>query len=254
MSHPLSTIGQPFVNLSSVGSTNEEARNWIKEGKASSGMVIFTTEQLAGKGQRGKSWAAEKEASIAFSGLLQPDFLTVSQQFLLSETIALGLHDFLSTYVGSDELRIKWPNDIYWRDRKLAGILIESVLSSSGLWQWAIIGIGINVNQAKFPDPLPNPVSIRQITGKQFHCEELAHALAQQLTQRLQELQLNGAVAIHKNYNECLYKRGQVAFFVKNGQSFSAVVKTVLPDGELVLEGQPEPFQFGELEWKIPGT
>lgn len=254
MSHPLSTIGQPFVNLSSVGSTNEEARNWIKEGKASSGMVIFTTEQLAGKGQRGKSWVAAKEASIAFSGLLQPDFLTVSQQFLLSETIALGLHDFLSTYVGSDELRIKWPNDIYWRDRKLAGILIESVLSSSGLWQWAIIGIGINVNQAKFPDPLPNPVSIRQITGKKFNCEELAHALAVHLTQRLQELQLNGAVAIHKNYNECLYKRGQVAFFVKNGQSFSAVVKTVLPDGELVLEGQPEPFQFGELEWKIPGT
>lgn len=254
MSHPLSTIGQPFVNLSSVGSTNEEARNWIKEGKASSGMVIFTTEQLAGKGQRGKSWAAEKEASIAFSGLLQPDFLTVSQQFLLSETIALGLHDFLSNYVGSDELRIKWPNDIYWRDRKLAGILIESVLSSSGLWQWAIIGIGINVNQAKFPDHLPNPVSIRQITGKQFNCEELARTLAIHLTKWLQELQLKGAVAIHKNYNDCLYKKGQVAFFQKNSHSFSAVVETVLPGGELVLEGQPEPFQFGELEWKIPGT
>lgn len=252
MSHPLSTIGQPFVNLSSVGSTNDEVRNWIKEGKASPGMVIFTTEQLAGRGQRGKSWASAKDASIAFSTLLQPEFLTVSQQFLLSQTIALGLHDFLSTYVGSDELRIKWPNDIYWRDRKLAGILIESVLSSSGQWQWAIIGIGINVNQGKFPEHLPNPVSIRQITGKEFNCEALAHALAQQLTQRLQELQLKGAEAIHKNYTDCLYKKGELAFFQKKSHSFSAIVKTVLPTGELVLEGQPHPFKFGELEWKIP--
>ncbi|MFZ9694351.1 MAG: biotin--[acetyl-CoA-carboxylase] ligase, partial [Chitinophagaceae bacterium] len=74
----MSTIGQPFVNLSSVGSTNDEMRNRIKEGKVIPGMVIFTTEQVAGRGQRGKSWASEKGASIAYSALLQPEFLTVS--------------------------------------------------------------------------------------------------------------------------------------------------------------------------------
>lgn len=254
MSHPLSTIGKPFVNLSSAGSTNDEVRNWIKEGKAIPGMVIFTTEQHGGKGQRGKSWISERDESIAFSGLIQPEFLTVSQQFLLSATIALGLHDFLSGYVGSDELRIKWPNDIYWKDRKLAGILIESILSSAGRWQWAIIGIGINVNQSKFPEHLPNPVSIRQITGKQYNCEKLAQRLATYLTERVQQMEMNGAVGIHESYNERLYKKGQLATFVKNGLSFSSMVSQVNPSGELVLEKHPNPLKFGEVEWQIPGT
>ncbi len=229
-------------------------RNRIKEGEAIPGMVIFTTEQHAGRGQRGKNWISEKGASIAFSALLKPEFLTVSQQFLLSETIALGVHDLLTAYVGSEELRIKWPNDIYWRNRKLAGILIESVLSSSGQWQWAIIGIGINVNQAQFGEHLPNPVSIRQITGQQFNCEELAHTLSQQLTHRLQQLEQQGAVHLHRNYNQCLYKKGETASFRKEGNSFTAIVTEVNSCGELVLEGQPDPIPFGEVEWLIPGN
>jgi BirA family biotin operon repressor/biotin-[acetyl-CoA-carboxylase] ligase len=254
LSHPLSTIGQPFVNLSSVGSTNEEMRNRIKEGEAIPGMVIFTTEQHAGRGQRGKNWVSEKGASIAYSVLLKPEFLTVSQQFLLSETIALAVHDFLAAQVGSDELRIKWPNDIYWKDRKLAGILIESVLSSSGQWQWAIIGIGINVNQAQFAKHLPNPVSIRQITGQQFNCEELAHTLSQQLTHRLQQLAQNEAESLHDRYNQCLYKKGKTASFRKEGKTFNAMVTEVNSGGELILEGQPDPIPFGEVEWLIPST
>jgi BirA family biotin operon repressor/biotin-[acetyl-CoA-carboxylase] ligase len=250
----LSTIGQPFVNLSSAGSTNDEVRNLIKEGIAIPGMVIFTTEQHAGRGQRGKNWVSEKGASIAYSALLKPEFLTVSQQFLLSATIALGVHDFLATQVGSDELRIKWPNDIYWRDRKLAGILIESVLSSSGHWLWAIVGIGINVNQAQFHKDLPNPISIRQITGQQFNCEELAHALSQMLTHRLQQLAQNEEESLHKQYNQCLYKKGESASFRKEGKTFNAKVTEVNSGGELILEGQPKPIPFGEIEWLIPRT
>ena len=254
MLHPLSTIGQPFVNLSSAGSTNEEMRNHIKEGKAIPGMVIFTTEQHAGRGQRGKNWVSEKEASIAYSALLKPEFLTVSQQFLLSKTIALGVYDLLADYIASEELRIKWPNDIYWKDQKLAGILIESVLSSSGQWLWAIVGIGINVNQAQFDKHLPNPVSIRQITGQQFNCEELAHALSQKLTHRLQQLEQQKADHLHHNYNQCLYKKGETALFRKDGNSFTAIVTEVNSNGELILERQPNPIPFGEIEWLIPGT
>jgi BirA family biotin operon repressor/biotin-[acetyl-CoA-carboxylase] ligase len=229
-------------------------RNRIKEGKVIPGMVIFTTEQVAGRGQRGKSWASEKGASIAYSALLQPEFLTVSQQFLLSKTIALGVHDFLAKHVGSEELRIKWPNDIFWRDRKLAGILIESVLSSSGHWQWAIIGIGINVNQAQFDKHLPNPVSIRQITGKQFNSEELVHALSDNITHRLQQLEQKETDRIHDNYNQWLYKKGETAAFRQEDNSFTAMVTEVNPQGELVLEGHPKPIGFGEIEWEIPGT
>lgn len=207
MSHPLPTIGQPFVNLASAGSTNEEARVMIREGTARSGMVIFTTEQHAGRGQRGRIWKGERDASIAWTSLLQPQFLTLSQQISLSQVVALSVHDLLSTCVGPEELRIKLPNDIYWRDRKIAGILIESVISASGDWQWAIVGIGINVNQEKFPEDLPNPVSLLQISGRRFSCEELALQLCTHFNQRLEQFQLKGATAIQVDFDKLLYTK-----------------------------------------------
>lgn len=252
MSHPSLTIGQPFVSLLATGSTNEEARLAINEGRATPGMVIFTTEQNAGRGQRGRIWKAEKDASIALSALVRPDFLTVSQQFSLSMAVALAAQDLLAPYAGAEDIRIKWPNDIYWRDRKLAGILIESVISSSGQWQWAVAGIGINVNQSSFPSDLPNPVSLRQITGKLFDCEKLARELCLLLEQRLGQLQEKGASAMLEDYNQTLYKKGSTCQFIKNDQSFQATVGSVTITGELVLEEWAIPIRFGEIEWRVP--
>lgn len=252
MSHLSPAIGQPFVNLLAAGSTNDEARIAIKDGRATPGMVIFTTEQKAGRGQRGRSWNSEKDASIAMSALICPDFLTVSQQFLLSMAVALATQDLLSSYAGPDDVRIKWPNDIYWKDRKLAGILIESVISSSGQWQWAIAGIGINVNQAAFPVDLPNPVSIRQITGKQFDCEKLASELCNHLTIRLRHLQWKGAAAVHEDYNQQLYKKGLTCSFIKEERSLQATIESVTITGELILKELTAPIRFGEIDWVVP--
>jgi BirA family biotin operon repressor/biotin-[acetyl-CoA-carboxylase] ligase len=134
-------------------------------------LAIFAHHQTAGKGQRGKKWEAEKGANIALSVLIKPDFLKLSQQFSLSACIAVSVHQFLSNYI-LDGLKIKWPNDLYWQDRKAGGILIESVVSSSstenGKWLWAIAGMGINLNQTNFPDWIQQPVSLKQITGKTF--------------------------------------------------------------------------------------
>lgn len=252
MSHPSPAIGQPFVNVLATGSTNDEARIAIKDGRATPGMVIFTTEQKAGRGQRGRSWKSEKDASIAMSALIRPDFLTVSQQFSLSMAVALAAQDLLSTYAGSDDIRIKWPNDIYWRDRKLSGILIESVISSSGQWQWAVVGIGVNVNQPSFPSELPNPVSLRQITGKQFDCEKLARELCLLLTIRLRQLQEKESTALLEDYNQKLYKKGSACHFIKNDQPIQAIVGSVTITGELILEELADPIRFGEIEWVVP--
>ena len=251
MSHPSPAIGQPFVNLLATGSTNDEARIAIKDGRATPGMVIFTTEQKAGRGQRGRAWKSERDASIAMSAIIQPDFLTVSQQFSLSMAVSLAVCDLLGSYAGLDDIRIKWPNDIYWKDRKISGILIESVISSSGNWQWAVAGIGINVNQPSFPSELPNPVSLRQITGKQFQCETLARELCLHLNIRIKQLQLKGDSVLHQDYNGKLYKRGSVCSFIKEGHPLQAIVDSVTCTGELILKEIAEPIRFGEIEWVI---
>ncbi|HNF37596.1 MAG TPA: biotin--[acetyl-CoA-carboxylase] ligase, partial [Chitinophagaceae bacterium] len=119
-----------FIELQSVDSTNNYARLQIQQGLAQDRLAIFAHHQTAGKGQRGKKWEAEKGANIALSVLIKPDFLKLSQQFSLSACIAVSVHQFLSNYI-LDGLKIKWPNDLYWQDRKAGGILIESVVSSS---------------------------------------------------------------------------------------------------------------------------
>ena len=149
------------------------------------GMSIFSREQTAGKGQRGKNWDSEKDANIALSVLLNPYPLRIQDQFKLSVCVAVSVYEFFSSYAG-EETKIKWPNDLYWRDRKTGGILIENVVRSSAsgvssqqseTWKWAIVGVGININQTLFAAELPNPVSLKQITGKNFEPVELAKEL-----------------------------------------------------------------------------
>jgi BirA family transcriptional regulator, biotin operon repressor / biotin---[acetyl-CoA-carboxylase] ligase len=185
-------IGTPFIELLSVNSTNNYARQQIHGGLAQHGMAIFTHEQVAGKGQRGKKWASEKGMNMALSIIVNPQPLLLAEQFQLSACVAVAAHDFFSQYTSEDATKIKWPNDLYWQDRKAGGILIESGVGSreSGVntWQWAIVGIGININQTSFPADLPNPVSLKQITGKNFTPLELAKELCTAFDKRFSEL------------------------------------------------------------------
>jgi BirA family biotin operon repressor/biotin-[acetyl-CoA-carboxylase] ligase len=166
------------------------------QGEAQHGTVIFSHEQIAGKGQRGKNWVSEKGSNIALSILLNPYPLRIQDQFKLSVCVAVSVHELFSRYAG-DETKIKWPNDIYWRDRKAGGILIENVIGSSelgvqssesGKWKWAVVGIGININQTTFSPGLPNPVSLKQISGKSFEPIELAKELCSFLEKNYQLL------------------------------------------------------------------
>jgi len=242
-------LGQPFIELSSIDSTNNYARTLIREGKGQHGMAIFTYDQTAGKGQRGKVWETEKGMNLALSLLVKPDFLTISQQFQLSVVTALACYDFFSQYAIEDT-KIKWPNDLYWQDRKAGGILIESIVSESGKWEWAIIGIGINLNQVVFPENLPNPVSLRQITGKTFEGKKCAEELAFLLSKRYDQLQTTGFEELHKNYLLHLYKKGDTVRLKKNAAAFMAKIETVTPQGELIItHAITEAIQFGEIEW-----
>ena len=203
----------------------------------------------------GKKWEGEKQANMALSILVKPDFLSLSRQFQLSACVAVSVHQLLEKYVGED-LKIKWPNDLYWQDRKAGGILIESVVGATetdkGKWQWAITGIGVNVNQAFFPEWLLNPVSILQITGKKIDTVNLARECCELVKQNLKSLQQDRFDVFFNYYNRVLYKKGTVVKFKKGNRVFEAEVKRIDESGRLLIQhATEEALEFGEVEWVI---
>ncbi|MGO4289390.1 biotin--[acetyl-CoA-carboxylase] ligase [Chitinophaga sp. RAB17] len=242
-------IGHPFHVLDEIDSTNNYAMEQVNSGQVTSGTAWFTSNQTAGKGTRGKQWLAQPGDICALSVALQPAMLPLSRQFMLSISVALATADFFASYAG-DETTIKWPNDIYWRDRKAVGMLIENVLRGN-MWQYAIIGIGLNINQAAFPPELPNAVSLRQITGKTRDTSSVAKELCTFLDKRIRELQPASYEALLQEYTSRLFRWQQPALYRKDGEIFEGIIRDVLPDGHLCLEKNGEILQlgFGEIEF-----
>jgi len=253
-------IGKPFIELQSIDSTNKYAMGLIHgdllpdgHDEAQHGMTVFAHEQTAGKGQRGKNWASQKDLNIALSILLNPYPLSVPEQFKLSVCIAVSALEFFSKYTG-DETKIKWPNDIYWRDRKAGGILIENVIKSSqsavGRWQWAVIGIGLNVNQTAFDPNLPNPVSIKQITGKIYEPIELAKELCSIIEKNYQVLIAGNFMTLFDKYKIHLFKKDEKVKLKKGTRVFETTIKGVSETGQLITQHSiEERFEFGEVQW-----
>jgi len=247
----IQTIGLPFVELQSVDSTNNYARQLIHAGLAQNGMAIFTHEQIAGKGQRGKEWVSQKDVNIAISFIINPSPLQIAQQFQLSACVAIALQDFFMQYAG-DTSKIKWPNDLYWQDRKAGGILIENIISKNSKWEWSIIGIGININQTSFSPDLPNPVSLKQITGKDFKVIDLAKELCVCLEKRYNEFIKTGFDTTYKHYLGQLYKLNEKVKLKKESRVFEGTLKSVSRTGKLTIQhALEEEFSFGDVEWVI---
>lgn len=239
-----------FKILDSVDSTNNYAMAMVREGMAKHGMAVAAKEQTAGKGQRGKSWQTHAGESIAMSLILKTDKLRTDQQFYLSMLIALAANDFLKKYAGK-ETAIKWPNDLYWRDRKAGGILIETVFKGAG-WKWAVVGIGINVNQKRFHKSLPNPVSLQQITNKEYDVMVLAEELYAMVMKRMETITVTSADKVKKDYNRHLYKMNTVVKLKKASAVFQTTIKGVTEQGQLLTADTMErQFDFGEVEWVI---
>ncbi|MGN6618776.1 MAG: biotin--[acetyl-CoA-carboxylase] ligase [Ilyomonas sp.] len=245
----LLTIGKPFTELPEVDSSNNYAMAQIQNGTATHGAVWFAHYQTQGKGRMGKEWKAETGANIMLSTALETSSLLLSEQFYLSAAIALGVYHFFAFYAG-DETGIKWPNDIYWRDRKTAGILIENNIRGNN-WQWAVAGMGININQTNFPVSLINPVSLKQITGKNYDAVLLAKELCNYLDKDWRQLVSNKEEILHQ-YNEVLYKRNQQVQLKKDNVIITCTIDKVDAFGRLHVKGAAhESFEFGEVQWVI---
>lgn len=244
-------IGQPFLELDQVDSTNIYAIDRVQANLAAHGAAFFAHHQTKGRGQMGKQWKDDSGSNILLSVVLNPHFLTINQQFALSIMAALACFDFFSQYAG-EETRIKWPNDLYWRDRKAGGILIENHLKGAN-WQYSVVGMGININQTSFDPAIQHPVSLKQITGKNFEPIELAKQLCQSLENRFQELENGGMQAQLEAYNRVLYKRGERVSLKKDTILFQPIIKEVKANGHLIVNnGIEETYDLGQLVWIIP--
>lgn len=267
------TLGVPFIELESVDSTNNYAFKQLQAGLAHHGSAYFTREQIAGKGQRGKTWSATKDSSLILSVVIDPSPLLVTQQFQLSACVAVSVCEFFSKYAG-DSTCIKWPNDLYWQDRKAGGILIENIIggqksktgiqnspmpiansSTSSHWLWAVIGIGVNINQDAFMEELKNPVSLKQITGRNFYPDAMAKELCMVLDCKFNQLITMGFEAIYSSYLAFLYKKNELVKLKKGSRVFEATIKKVSAAGKLIVQhAVEEEFDFGEIEWVIPAA
>jgi len=240
-------LGQPFIHLLEVDSTNNYAHKLIKTNLAASGTSIFAEKQTNGKGQMGKKWFANDGENIILSIVVDISSIQLQNQFAIVAMASLGCYDFFNKYT-IDATAIKWSNDLYWNDKKAGGILIETLQHNSK--RFAIVGIGININQTKFDESLPNPVSLKQITGRNFDTIELAKELCTCVDKWYCILKNGSMELLIKNYNNHLYKKDEKVSLKKENIKFEGIIKKVNAFGELEVQTAViEHFKFGEIQW-----
>lgn len=227
---------------------------------AEHGTVVYTDRQTAGRGQRGNSWESEPFKNVTMSILLRPEKVAPNQQFWLSEISALAVERVLSKYIGN--VSIKWPNDVYYKDLKICGMLIEHSLSG-GKINYTIPGIGINVNQRVFLSDAPNPISLVNVLGHEVPTSEILDGLVDEILTMCDQLP-EKAEEIHREFLSKLYRRDGFHEYqstirstaadglsvLEEGEHFQARIVNVHPDGMLDLmttEGYIHTFAFKEV-------
>ena len=228
--------------IEQTNSTNTLLKELIAKGQEPD--FIYAGYQTAGRGQTGNSWESEKGKNLICSILLPPN----KNLYFLNIAVSVAIHRKISE-LGISELGIKWPNDIYWKDKKLAGILLENAIIGNEV-KYAIAGIGLNVNQTEFVSDAPNPVSLKQISGKEYAIDQLMQDLLDAIHTVLNEPE----EAIWSEYKAHLYRREGYWPFADQNSTFEAQIEDVLPSGEIVLkdpEGKERIYHFKQIRYVL---
>jgi BirA family biotin operon repressor/biotin-[acetyl-CoA-carboxylase] ligase len=244
-------VGQNLIILKEVDSTNNFLKNTLSNSKPlPEGTVIMAESQFAGRGQQQNRWHSDAGKNLTFSILLKPSFLAISDQFDLTRAISLGVFDALYPLLGKG-LKIKWPNDIYYNDMKLGGMLIENTIQGS-LIKYSIIGIGLNVNQDNFPESVPNAASIKQILQRDYDLRHILSDICSHIEAWYLKLKAGQVDVVRKEYLSRLYWLGENKRFRTEAGDFDGSVKNVLNNGVLVVKNSFETdlmFNFKEIEF-----
>ncbi len=239
-----------IVKLQAINSTNTYLKDCIKQGPIKNATVVVARYQKKGRGQLGSTWESETGKNLTFSLLYRFNSLALSHQFYLSCAVSLALYDCLLPIV-KDKLRIKWPNDIMSDNKKLGGILIENTVKS-GLITQSVIGVGLNVNQLKFPDNLPNASSLKAICHQEFDLDILLQNILNALADKFQYIENGNFEFLNQSYHKVLYNRAVLTQFTDGKGKFFGKIKGVNLDGMLMLElenGEAKSFINKSIEY-----
>lgn len=242
-------VGKNVIELNSVDSTNAYASKILAEKALPEGTVIRADFQSLGKGYAGNSWQSEPGKNLLLSVIFYPSFLPPRHQFFLNQVSSLAVANTVEVFLPEDEVKIKWPNDIFADNRKIGGILIENSIQGQSIMH-SIVGIGININQQKFDKSLPLATSIFKIGLKEFPLEEVMLELFSRLEQRYLQLKQWRIDMLQKDYMKKLLRVEELCWFASGGKKFRGKIAGITGEGKLIIEtsGRHEVFGFKEVE------
>lgn len=243
------TIGSKIIFITELTSTNTYAIGLAGKEGTGEGTVIRAAYQTAGKGQPGNRWESEAGKNLLFSIILYPKSISPDEQFIISMALSLGMHDFLSDIF--KECTIKWPNDMYIGNDKIAGMLIESSIMGDKIG-FMIAGIGLNMNQEKFTGNAPNPVSMKILSGKNYNDDECLHDLLKCLDSRYNTVINKPHKSLTDEYVAKLYRYNQWSSFVDKNGIFLGRITSVSPSGRIRIQkesGLSSNYYFKEIEF-----
>ncbi|HOZ50542.1 MAG TPA: biotin--[acetyl-CoA-carboxylase] ligase [Chitinophagaceae bacterium] len=242
-----SPIGEVLIELSEIDSTNNYAMRLINEGMAEHGMTVRADFQTNGKGQHGNVWLAEESKNLLFTTILDTQGFQLQNQFLLNTFSCLSVAEYLMTNIGLRNITIKWPNDIYAGNKKIAGILIENIIRGSA-WNFAIVGIGLNVNQTHFNE-MNWATSIQIESGKTYKIAQVLKQLMKILNSNFKKYELNQTELL-ATYNSMLYKAGDEIMYKKNYELYRGIIVGADETGLLTIlvNGKKKSFKHKEIE------
>ena len=240
-----------YIFIEETDSTNRYLHDYQSDGEEM--IIVYTDFQTAGRGQGTNHWESERGKNITFSILTHPCWMPVTKQFLLSMAGGLAIKDVLDIY--TEGITIKWPNDIYWHDKKISGTLIETSVSGKSIKD-CIFGVGININQQQFLSDAPNPVSLSQIIGHETDRMEVLRKIVERFEHYLKVLQEKDYDTVRQQYLQVMYRREGVFEYKDINGHFFACIQTVEEDGHLVLKRTDEQlssYAFKEVQFVIHG-
>ncbi|MBF0759927.1 biotin--[acetyl-CoA-carboxylase] ligase [Dysgonomonas mossii] len=240
-----------IIYISETNSTNNYLKELLQTQNVDEGTVVWADFQSAGKGQRGNGWESEAGKNILFSIVLFPGFIKAGEQFILSQIVSLAVANCLQEY--TEGISIKWPNDIYWNEKKICGILLENTILEDNIGH-SVAGIGININQENFRSEAPNPVSLKQITNRDYNLEEILKTVVDNINAYYQQIKIGKTDFLIKQYKESLFRKDGYHLYNDGISDFLARIQDVDSSGLLILktkEGEERHFAFKEVKYII---
>lgn len=238
-----------MIRLEEVDSTNRYLKEYQEEDENAM-TVVVANYQSAGKGQGVHTWESEKGKNLLFSLKVHPHWVPVGRMFVLSMAEALAIKEALDSY--ADGFTLKWPNDVYWQDKKISGSLIETTIDSKGI-KTCVFGTGININQDVFHSDAPNPVSLSQIVGHKVDREEVLQKVLEAFERYYELLRRADYMDVSGLYHLALYRRKGFHLYEDKDGEFEGAFVEVEDDGHLILhdkKGVIRSYTFGELKFK----